>query len=143
MVLVKPGDRLPVDGVVIGGVSSIDQSAITGESRLSASIWATRSAAGTINGGVGALEVEVTKLASETTFERIITWSGCAQMPRQPAVIDRFSQPIPTPSSAPLLAMICPALALWIDFSTTLYRRHDVAGRGEPVCARHQHADQR
>ena len=124
VVLVRPGDRLPVDGIVIGGGSSIDQSAITGESlpvskRVSDPVFA-----GTINGS-GALEIEVTKLASESTLSRIITLVQEAREDATPTqqFIDRFSQPYTyAVISATLLAMLLPYF--WLDepFSTTLYR---------------------
>ena len=124
VVLVRPGDRLPVDGIVIGGGSSIDQSAITGESlpvskRVSDPVFA-----GTINGS-GALEIEVTKLASESTLSRIITLVQEARKDATPTqqFIDRFSQPYTyAVISATLLAMLLPYF--WLDepFSTTLYR---------------------
>ena len=71
MVLVRPGDRLPVDGDVVKGVTTVDQSPITGESVPVHKEPGDQVFAGTINGG-GALEVEVTKLASESTLSKII-----------------------------------------------------------------------
>ncbi len=124
VVLVKPGDRLPVDGVVIGGNSSIDQSAITGESLPVSKHLGDQVFAGTINGG-GALEVEVTKLASETTLSRIITLVQDARKDATPTqqFIDRFSQPYTyAVIGATLLAMILPAVFLNEPFATTLYR---------------------
>ncbi|HRW51098.1 MAG TPA: heavy metal translocating P-type ATPase, partial [Caldilinea sp.] len=124
VVLVKPGDRLPVDGVVIGGNSSIDQSAITGESLPVSKHLGDQVFAGTINGG-GALEVEVTKLASETTLSRIITLVQDAREDATPTqqFIDRFSQPYTyAVIGATLLAMILPYFFLNEPFSTTLYR---------------------
>lgn len=124
VVLVKPGDRLPVDGVVIGGNSSIDQSAITGESLPVSKHVSDQVFAGTINGG-GALEVEVTKLASETTLSRIITLVQDAREDATPTqqFIDRFSQPYTyAVIGATLLAMVLPYFLLSEPFSTTLYR---------------------
>lgn len=124
VVLVKPGDRLPVDGVVIGGNSSIDQSAITGESLPVSKHVGDQVFAGTINGG-GALEVEVTKLASETTLSRIITLVQDAREDATPTqqFIDRFSQPYTyAVIGATLLAMVLPYFFLSEPFSTTLYR---------------------
>ncbi len=124
VVLVKPGDRLPVDGVVIGGNSSIDQSAITGESLPVSKHVSDQVFAGTINGG-GALEVEVTKLASETTLSRIITLVQDAREDATPTqqFIDRFSQPYTyAVIGATLLAMVLPYFLLNEPFSTTLYR---------------------
>ena len=110
LVLVKPGERLPVDGAVVAGSSSIDQSAITGES-MPVSKWIGDPVfAGTINGG-GALEVEVTKSASERTLSKIITLVADAQQDATPTqqFIDRFSQPYTyAVIGATLLAIILP-----------------------------------
>ncbi|HRA65402.1 MAG TPA: heavy metal translocating P-type ATPase [Caldilinea sp.] len=124
VVIVKPGDRLPVDGMVVNGVSSIDQSAITGESLPVSKRQHDQVFAGTINGG-GALEVEVTKLASESTLSRIINLVAEAQQDATPTqqFIDRFSQPYTyTVIGATLLAILLPALFLNESFDITLYR---------------------
>ena len=71
IVLIKPGQRIPVDGSIIEGNSTVDQSPITGESipvdkRKNDSVFA-----GSIN-GEGALTVRVDKLAEETTLSRMV-----------------------------------------------------------------------
>jgi len=124
VVIVKPGDRLPVDGVVIRGASSIDQSAITGESVPVSKRLHDQVFAGTINGG-GALEVEVTRLASESTLSRIINLVAEAQEDATPTqqFIDRFSQPYTyTVIGATLLAIVLPLIFLQESFDVTLYR---------------------
>jgi Cd2+/Zn2+-exporting ATPase len=124
IVLVKPGERLPVDGAVINGSSSIDQSAITGES-MPVSKWVGDSVfAGTINGG-GALEVRVTKPSGETTLSKIVTLVAEAQEDATPTqkFIDRFSQPYTyVVIGATALALVLPLLFLNESFDTTLYR---------------------
>ena len=124
VVIVKPGDRLPVDGVVVSGTTSVDQSAITGESIPVSKRARDQVFAGTINGG-GALEVEVTKLASESTLSRIINLVAEAQEDATPTqqFIDRFSQPYTyTVIGATLLAIVLPLLFLQEPFAVTLYR---------------------
>ncbi|MFZ1768353.1 MAG: heavy metal translocating P-type ATPase, partial [Caldilinea sp.] len=124
VVIVKPGDRLPVDGMVVNGVSSIDQSAITGESLPVSKRQHDQVFAGTINGG-GALEVEVTKLASESTLSRIINLVAEAQQDATPTqqFIDRFSQPYTyTVIGATLLAILLPVIFMNEPFDITLYR---------------------
>lgn len=124
VVLVKPGDRLPVDGVVLSGASSIDQSAITGESIPVSKHPGDQVFAGTINGG-GALEVEVTKLASESTLSRVIALVQEAREDATPTqqFIDRFSQPYTyAVIGATALAIALPALFLNEPFDITLYR---------------------
>lgn len=124
LVLVKPGERLPVDGAVVNGSSSIDQSAITGES-MPVSKWIGDNVfAGTINGG-GALEVRVTKPAGETTLSKIVTLVAEAQEDATPTqqFIDRFSQPYTyAVIGATALALVLPILFLQESFDTTLYR---------------------
>ena len=70
-VLIRPGDRVPVDGTVVSGASDIDQATITGESQPVSKTSGDTVFAGTMN-GVGVLEVEVTRHASESTLARIV-----------------------------------------------------------------------
>lgn len=70
-VLVRPGERLPVDGVVLNGNSSVDERGLTGESlpvekRLGDAVFA-----GTVN-QFGALEVRATRVGSETTLAKVV-----------------------------------------------------------------------
>lgn len=92
IVIVGPGERLPLDGVIVGGVSSIDQSSITGESvpvdvEAGAEVFA-----GTIN-GAGVLRVRVTHTSGDTALARIIGLVEEAQGRRAPSqqLVDRFS----------------------------------------------------
>ncbi len=71
VVLVRPGDRIPVDGRVVAGSSSIDQSPITGESLPADKTPGDEVFAGTIN-LYGALELSVERLGEDTTLEQII-----------------------------------------------------------------------
>jgi Cd2+/Zn2+-exporting ATPase/Cu+-exporting ATPase len=71
MVLVKPGARIPADGVVAHGNSSVDQSAITGESMPVDKIPGSEVYAGTIN-QTGILKFEVKSIGRDTAFGRII-----------------------------------------------------------------------
>lgn len=124
VVLVRPGDRLPVDGRVVKGMSSIDQSPITGESvpvhkEIDDTVFA-----GTINGG-GALEVEVTKSAADTTLSKIIRLVAEARQDATPTqqFIDRFSQPYTyVVIVSTLLAIVIPLLLMDEPFRQTLYR---------------------
>lgn len=69
--VVKPGERIPLDGRVVFGASSVDQAPITGESVPVAKESGDEVFAGTINGD-GAIDVESTKAAADTTLARII-----------------------------------------------------------------------
>jgi Cd2+/Zn2+-exporting ATPase len=71
LVLVRPGERLPTDGVVVAGGSAIDQSAVTGESIPVEVGEGSAVFGGTVN-GLGALELRVSKIYADTTLARII-----------------------------------------------------------------------
>jgi len=124
VVVVRPGERLPVDGVVISGTSSIDQSPITGESIPVFKEQGSDVFSATINGS-GALDVRVTKLASESTLSKIIQLVQEAQEDAAPTqkLIDRYSQPYTlTVIGATLLALLLPWLFGNEPFDVTLYR---------------------
>jgi Cd2+/Zn2+-exporting ATPase len=82
-VIVRPFDRLPGDGKVIGGASAVDQSPITGESVPIEKAPGDAVFAGTIN-GEGMLAVAVTKLAGETTLAKIVRMVEEAQASQSP-----------------------------------------------------------
>ncbi len=124
IVLVRPGERLPVDGLVIKGISSIDQSPITGESIPVRKEINDQVFAGTINGS-GALEITVQKSAGESTLSKIIKLVEAAQQDATPTqkFIDRFSQPYTyTVIGGTLLAVLIPWLFANEPFSATIYR---------------------
>lgn len=69
--VVRPGDRIPLDGRVVDGESSVDQASITGESMPVAKRPGDQVLAGTINKN-GSLEAQVTKLAKDSTIAKLI-----------------------------------------------------------------------
>ncbi|MEM7126855.1 MAG: heavy metal translocating P-type ATPase [Chloroflexota bacterium] len=124
LVLVRPGERLPVDGCVTQGRSSIDQSPITGESIPVMKGVGSQVFAGTINGG-GVLEVRVTKVAADSTLSKIITLVEEAREDTVPAqrFIDRFSGPYTwAVIGMTILAILIPVLFANEPFSQTFYR---------------------
>jgi heavy metal translocating P-type ATPase len=83
VVLVKPGSRIPVDGVVTGGQSVVDQATITGESLPIEKTPGATVYAGTINQS-GALEIRTTRLGRDTAFGKIIEAVERAEQSRAP-----------------------------------------------------------
>lgn len=92
-VIVRPGERIPIDGSVLSGNSGVDESTITGESMPAAKTPGRPVYAGTVNGD-GALVIEVTKLRTETMLSRIVTMVKEAQTQKAPTerAIDRFER---------------------------------------------------
>ncbi len=82
-VLIRPGTRIPVDGEVLSGSSSVEEAAITGESLPADKLAGSRVYAGTLN-QTGALEVAVESLGRDTTFGRIIEAVESAEQTRAP-----------------------------------------------------------
>ena len=93
LVVIHPGRRVPVDGVVAAGRSEVDQSPITGESFPAAKTSGDEVFAGSVN-GLGALEVRVTRASDDTTLARIVRLVEQAQRARAPmqAFVDRFAR---------------------------------------------------
>lgn len=83
-IVVRPGDKIPLDGRVIAGESEVNQAPITGESVPVPVEPGKEVFAGTIN-GEGALEIQTTKAAQDTTLARIIRMVGSAQSRRAPS----------------------------------------------------------
>lgn len=90
---VRPGDRIPLDGLVLSGESSVDQAPITGESVPVDKVLGDQLFAGTIN-GEGMLEFTVTGSKGNTTLDRIIRTVQEAQGSRAPTqrFIDTFAR---------------------------------------------------
>lgn len=90
-IFVKPGERIPADGRVIKGRTSVDQAAITGESIPVGKGLNDDVFAGTVNIN-GSITVEITKPSSETLFQKIITLVQNAESQKSPSqqFIDRF-----------------------------------------------------
>jgi Cd2+/Zn2+-exporting ATPase len=108
VVLVRPGERIPVDGTVIAGSAAVDQAAITGESVPVDRHPGDHVFAGTL-ASLGALEVRVTNVGTETTLGQIRRMVEEAQQQEAPIerVLDRYAK-LYTPIAIVLAA------ALWI-----------------------------
>jgi Cd2+/Zn2+-exporting ATPase len=92
-IIVKPGEKIPLDGRVSAGQSFVNQAPVTGESLPVDKGPGDEVFAGTINGR-GALDVSVTRLRRDTTLARIIHLVERAQAERAPsqAFVDRFAR---------------------------------------------------
>jgi len=69
-ILVRPGEQLPADGLVIDGTSSVNEAFLTGESRPISKLTGNEVVAGSVN-GEGALTIEVSRTGNETTLSQI------------------------------------------------------------------------
>jgi Cd2+/Zn2+-exporting ATPase len=124
VVLVRPGEKIPLDGQILRGTSRIDQAPITGESRPVAKGPGDEVFAGTINQG-GAFEFKVTKLAEDTTLARIIHMVQEAQSHRAPTQqwVEHFSvYYTPIMIVLALLVILVPPLLWGAVWSQWLYR---------------------
>lgn len=92
-IIIRPGDKIPLDGKVAAGESEINQAPITGESVPVFKEAGDEVFAGTIN-GEGALDVLTTKAASDTTLAQIIRMVGSAQSRRAPSEqwVEKFAR---------------------------------------------------
>ncbi|NYT25813.1 cadmium-translocating P-type ATPase [Alcaligenaceae bacterium] len=124
LVLVRPGDRVPADGVIVHGASSLDESPITGESIPHAMETGDSVFAGSVNID-GVLQVRVEKAAADNTISRIIHLVEEAQATKAPTArfIERFSRYYtPAVMAIAVLIVLLPPLATGADWQTWLYR---------------------
>ena len=122
IVLVKPGDKIPVDGTVISGHSTVNQATITGESIPAEKTVGDRTFAGTLNEH-GALEIKVEKIAEDTTLAHLIQLVEEAQEKKAPIqnVADRFTTYF-LPIMAVLASVVFAASYFTLGFEVALAR---------------------
>lgn len=123
-IVVRPGDRIPLDGEVLEGKSSVDQASLTGESLPVAKSPGDQVFAGTINQN-GGLEVKVVRLARDSTIARLIKLVEEAQSEKAPTqrFIDRAEQYYAASVIIfTLLAIAVPVLLLREAFQPAFYR---------------------
>ena len=147
IVLVRPNERLPSDGLVVAGESSVNQAPVTGESvPVDKRPIATdvdfdkappehRVFAGTIN-GAGALEVRVARRATETTLARVVRMVAEAEAQRSPTqrFTDRFERIFVPVVLLGVGALMMAWLVLDEPFSASFYRAMAVLVAASP-CA--------
>ena len=123
-VIVRPGEKIPLDGEVIRGISSVNQAPITGESTPVTKQVGDVVYAGTIN-NEGFLEIRVTKRSSETLLSKIVKLVEEAQKMKSPTerFIDRFSKYY-TPSVIFLAVCVAtiPTFVFGMPFKEWFYR---------------------
>ena len=122
--VVRPGERIPLDGEVVTGVSTVDEAPITGESVPVDKQAGSVVFAGTLNAH-GALTVRATQAASESTLARVAALVEEAQGSQAPSerFVDRFAR-IYTPLvfAAALALIVVPVAVFGGDLDTWLYR---------------------
>lgn len=136
LVIVKPGERIPIDGRVVAGHSAVDQAAITGESMPVEKAEGDEVFAGTLNGS-GAIEVRVTRLAADTTLAKIIQMVEQAQVRKAPTqrFLDEFEPKYATGVIAvTLLLILVPYYIFGQPFDSVFYRAMTVLVVASP-CA--------
>jgi Cd2+/Zn2+-exporting ATPase len=122
--LVRPGERIPLDGRVVAGASPVDQAPITGESRRVDKAAGDEVYAGSIN-GTGALEIETTAPAEATMLARILRLVEEAQARRSPSErwVDRFAAAYtPLVFAVAIAVALAPPLLLGGEWSAWGYR---------------------
>ena len=124
IIVVKPGEKLPLDGEVLAGASSVNQAPVTGESLPIDKGPGDEVFAGSINGR-GALDVRVTRLRRDSTLARIIHLVEQAQAQRAPSqtFVERFAR-VYTPAVIALAVTVAIVPPLFADgvWATWIYR---------------------
>jgi Cd2+/Zn2+-exporting ATPase len=124
VVLVRPGERFPIDGEVVAGASDVDQATITGESMPVHKEISDLVFASTVN-GTGSLEIRVTRLAKDTTLARIVKMVEEAQSTKANTqrMLDSFEERYAIfVLAAAVLLIFIPWLVLGQGFQPTFYR---------------------
>ncbi|YBZ95808.1 cadmium-translocating P-type ATPase [Bacillus sp. AK031] len=123
-ILIKPGERVPSDGRIIKGSTTIDEAAISGESIPVSKTLENEVFAGTVNLN-GAITVEITKPSSETLFQKIIDLVHSAQSEKSPSqlFIEKFEGTyVKAVLLVVLLMMFVPHFLFGWSWTETFYR---------------------
>lgn len=124
MIVIKPGERVAADGIIESGATSLDESALTGESMPAEKTAGDSVFTGTVNGN-GSLTIRVTKTNEQSLFRKIIRLVESAQNSVSPAqaFIERFeSVYVKGVLLAVALLLFVPHFALGWSWSETFYR---------------------
>lgn len=123
-IIVRPGDRVPLDGVILDGSTSVDQSTITGESVPVSKIQGDEVYAGTINLD-GVILARVRRLSQETVLSNILRMVQEAEDRRSPTetLVNRFARHYtPAIISLAVLVAAVPPLLLGSPWDSSIYR---------------------
>lgn len=115
--LIRPGDRVPVDGIVIEGISSLDESALTGESIPVDKSENARVSAATVN-LTGFLKCKATQVGNDTTLSQIIQMVSDAQTTKAP--IARLADKVSGIFVPAVLGIALVTLTVWLILGATL-----------------------
>src|SRR6202044_3616401 len=110
---VRPGEKIPVDGVVLEGSSSVDESMVTGESMPVEKTTASKVVGATIN-GTGSFVMQADRVGSETLLARIVQMVSQAQRSRAP--IQRLADRVSAWFVPAVIAAALIAFAAWAGF---------------------------
>jgi P-type Cu+ transporter len=110
---VRPGEKIPVDGVVTAGRSQVDESMVTGESMPVSKAEGARVLGGTVNGS-GGLVVRADKVGRDTMLARIVDMVARAQRSRAP--IQRLADRVAGWFVPAVIAVAVAAFAAWMTF---------------------------
>lgn len=124
VMIIRPGEKIAMDGVVMNGESAVNQAAITGESIPAEKSPGAEVYAGTLN-TTGSLEVRVTKLVQDTTMAKIIHLVESSQGSRAPsqAFVEKFAAVYtPIVMALALGIVLVPPLAFGYDWAPWIYR---------------------
>lgn len=116
-VQIRPGERIPVDGFVLSGNSSVDESMLTGEAIAQQKTVGDRLTGGTVN-GTGALVMQISAVGADTVLARIVAMVSAAQGSKLPvqALVDRITLwfvPV-------VMALAVATVAIWLIFGPGL-----------------------
>ncbi len=110
---VRPGEKLPVDGVVVSGSSAVDEAMVTGEGMPVAKHPGAAVIGGTVNGS-GALEIRAAKVGADTLLARIVQMVAEAQRSRAP--IQRVADTVSAVFVPAVIAIAAVTFGAWLVF---------------------------
>ena len=112
-IMIRPGERIPIDGIVLKGKSTIDESMLTGEPEAVSKIPGDKVTGGTINGS-GQFDFEVDSLPDDTTLSHIIEMVRQAQISKPP--IGRLVDKVASVFVPAVIAIAIIAFLIWFVF---------------------------